>query len=69
MVVMIRIEVDDITRRALRRSSGQPGLATRAEVSSHVQTAFETSIVDIVHDEHQIRAARTSRSLPPSESR
>lgn len=51
----MRIEVDDVTRRAIRRSMGRSGLATRAEVSSVVETAFETSIVDIVNDE---RAAR-----------
>ena len=58
MVVIIRIEVDDVTRRALRRSAGQRGLATRSEVSSHVETAFETSIVDIVADERDLRAKR-----------
>ena len=62
MVVIIRIEVDDVTRRAIRRSMGMPGLATRAEVTGGVECAFETSIVDIVHDEEQIRAARKPRA-------
>lgn len=42
MIVIVRIEVDDLTRRAIRRSKGEPGLATRAEVSSLVETCFQT---------------------------
>lgn len=51
MIVIVRMEVDDVTRRAIRRSKGEPGLATRAEIASLVETCFDTSIVDIVNDE------------------
>lgn len=58
MIVLIRLEVDDVTRRAIRRSMGRPGLATRSEVSSAVETSFETSIVDIVAEERDLQLNR-----------
>jgi len=61
MIVIVRIEVDDVTRRAVRRSMGQPGLATRAEICSTVETAFETSIVDIVAEERQAMITKEGR--------
>lgn len=43
-MVTLRIEINDEARRALRRAKGEPGLATRYEVRSIVECAFEQAL-------------------------
>lgn len=50
MVVIVRIEVTDDQRRALRARMGRTGKATRDEVRSIVEFCFTQDVEDAVGD-------------------
>lgn len=59
MIVVLRLDVDDEMRRAIRARCGEPGLATRAEVVSLALLTFTHDVQDAVAD---LRIARSQRA-------
>lgn len=50
MVVVVRIEVTDEQRKALRARMGRVGKATRHEIRSLAETAFDLEVTDATEE-------------------
>lgn len=48
MIVIVRFEVSDEQRAAVRRSKGEHGLATRQEIASLAEIGLEQNLDDAV---------------------
>ena len=59
MIVLVRFEIGDEARRALRARLGKPGLATRKEVQLLADTILACDVADACAD---LRAARDRRA-------
>ena len=65
MIVRIRLEIDDEQRRAIRARCGQPGLATRDEVTALVDMMLSADLEDACYELRTGRAAGLGIGIPP----
>ena len=62
MRIVVKVDVGNEARRALRARQGRPGLATRYEVTSLIDMMLSHDISDAVEELKAKRAERTKRN-------